>query len=107
MEIQNNNINTADKELRVSRILNAPFELVWEVQTNPEHIKNWQGQSEFRNMISVMDFRTGGDWELVIHGPGGTDYKNTSIYKEIVKYQHIVYDQISGPKFTASIEFEA
>ncbi len=33
--------NTADRELRISRLLNAPIALVWEVWTNAEHIKNW------------------------------------------------------------------
>lgn len=107
MENQINNNNTADRELCISRLLNAPIELVWEVWTNPDHIKNWWGPTGFRNTISVMDFRIGGDWKLVMHGPDGTDYKNNSIYKEIVKYKRIIYEHISGPKFTASIEFDA
>jgi uncharacterized protein YndB with AHSA1/START domain len=35
--------NTVNREINISRQLNAPIELVWEVRTNPQHIKNWWG----------------------------------------------------------------
>lgn len=41
---------TADRELRISRLLNAPVELVWEVWTNPEHIKNWWDQMDLQTL---------------------------------------------------------
>jgi hypothetical protein len=41
-----------------------------------------------------------------MHGPDGTDYKNKSIFKEVVKHRKLVYEHISGPKFLATIEFE-
>jgi len=97
---------TADRELIISKLLNAPVELVWKVWTNPEHIKNWWGPDGFSNTISTMDIKPGGEWNLVMHGPDGTDYKNKSIFKEIVKHKKIVYEHISGPKFLTTIEFE-
>ncbi|MFA6542018.1 MAG: SRPBCC family protein [Bacteroidota bacterium] len=99
--------NTAEREIRISRLLNAPVELVWKVWTDPDHIKNWWGPNGFTNTISKMDFTPGGEWNLVMHGPDGTDYKNQSIFKEIVKYKKIVYEHQSSPKFTATIEFES
>jgi uncharacterized protein YndB with AHSA1/START domain len=51
MATEKNNTNTADRELSVSRLLNAPIELVWEVFTKPEHIKNWWGPNGFTNTI--------------------------------------------------------
>jgi uncharacterized protein YndB with AHSA1/START domain len=99
--------NTADRELRISRLLNAPIELVWEVWTNPEHIKNWWGPDGFTNTISVMDVKQNGEWNLTMHGPDGTDYRNESIFKEVIKHKKLVYDHITGPKFTATVEFEA
>ncbi len=96
---------TSDREIRVSRLLDAPISLVWEVWTNPEHIKNWWGPNGFTNTITKMDMREGGDWELIMHGPDGTDYKNRSVFKEVVKFKKIVYDHVSGPRFIATIEF--
>jgi len=98
--------NTADRELRISRLLDAPIELVWEVWTNPEHLKNWWGPTGFTNTISKMDITPNGEWDLVMHGPDGTDYKNKSVFREIVKHEKIVYEHVSGPKFLATILFE-
>ncbi|HVU84152.1 MAG TPA: SRPBCC domain-containing protein [Puia sp.] len=98
--------NTADRELRIDRLLNADIDLVWEAWTDPEHIKNWWGPDGFTNSISKMDLKAGGEWNLVMHGPDGTDYKNKSIFKEIVVNKRIVYEHVTGPKFTATIEFE-
>ena len=99
--------NTSDRELLISRVLNAPIDLVWEVWTDPEHLKNWWGPDGFTNTILKMDMREGGEWNLVMHGPDGVDYKNASIIKEIVKHKRIVYDHVSGPRFLATISFEA
>ena len=97
---------TSDREIIISRVLNAPVELVWEVWTNPEHIKNWWGPNGFTNTIFEMDVKVGGIWDFVMHGPDGTDYKNKSVYKELVKYKRIVFEHVSGPHFTATIDFE-
>lgn len=99
--------STADRELKITRTLNAPIDLVWEVWTKPEHIANWWGPDGFSNTIHVMDVKPGGEWILVMHGPDGTEYKNKSIFKEVVKHERIVYEHVSAPKFTATVEFEA
>jgi uncharacterized protein YndB with AHSA1/START domain len=96
-----------DRELLLTRVLNAPIELVWEVWTKPEHIAQWWGPDGFTNTISTMDVTPGGEWDFVMHGPDGTDYKNKSIFKEVIKHKKIVYEHVSGPKFLATIEFEA
>ena len=104
--MENKKADTKDRELLLSRTLNAPVALVWEVWTRPEHIANWWGPDGFTNTITKMDFRPGGEWDLVMHGPDGTDYKNKSVFKEIIRHKKIVYEHISGPKFLASITFE-
>jgi uncharacterized protein YndB with AHSA1/START domain len=96
--------DTSDRELLLTRLLNAPIELVWQVWTNPDHIKNWWGPNGFTNTISKMEIAPGGEWDLVMHGP---DYKNKSVFKEVIKHKKIVYDHVSAPKFTATIEFKS
>ncbi|HET9823735.1 MAG TPA: SRPBCC domain-containing protein, partial [Chitinophagaceae bacterium] len=93
------------RQLTISRVVNAPRELVWKVWTDPEHIKNWWGPNGFTNTIFQMDVKPGGVWDFIMHGPDGTDYKNKSVYKEIVKYAKIVYDHLSGPKFRSTVTF--
>jgi len=104
--MQTTNTNTADREIKISRLLNAPIALVWEVWTDPEHIKNWWGPNGFTNTITRMEIKPEGEWDLVMHGPDGTDYKNKSIFREVVPHQKLVYEHVSSPKFMATIEFE-
>lgn len=99
--------NTKDRELLITRTLNAPIDLVWEVWTKPEHIANWWGPNGFTNTITKMDVTPGGEWDLVMHGPDGTDYKNKSVFTEVVQFKKLVYEHASTPKFTATITFEA
>ena len=98
--------NTKDRELLVTRTLNAPIDLVWEAWTNPEHIAKWWGPNGFTNTITTMDMKPGGEWILTMHGPDWKDYKNKSIFKEVIPQKKIVFDHIA-PNFTATIEFEA
>jgi uncharacterized protein YndB with AHSA1/START domain len=107
MATEKNIVNkTSDRELIITRLLNAPIELVWEVWTNPDHIKNWWGPDGFTNTISKMEVQAGGEWDLIMHGPDGTDYKNKSIFKEIIKPKKIVYEHVSTPKFTTTVTFD-
>ncbi len=95
---------TAERELTASRLLNAPVELVWEVWTNPEHIKNWWGPNGFTNTIYKMDVKPGGEWELMMHSPDGTNFWNKHTYTEVVKYKKLVH--VHGePKFEMTITF--
>jgi uncharacterized protein YndB with AHSA1/START domain len=104
--MENQKSSTHDREITISRKLNAPIDLVWEVWTKPEHIANWWGPNGFTNTISKMDITAGGEWNLVMHGPDGTDYKNKSIFKEVVLHKKIVYEHVSAPKFISTISFE-
>jgi uncharacterized protein YndB with AHSA1/START domain len=99
--------DTSDRELRISRLLDAPVELVWEVWTKPEHLAQWWGPNGFTNTISRMEVRPDGEFNLVMHGPDGTDYKNKSVFREVVLHRKIVYEHLSAPKFMATIGFEA
>lgn len=101
---QNQN-NTTDREIRISRLLDAPVELVWEVWTNPEHIAQWWGPNGFTNTISKMNVTPGGEWDLVMHGPDNTDYNNRSIFTEVVKHEKLIYEHVSHPHFIATITF--
>lgn len=96
-----------NRELSITRLLNAPIDLVWKVFTEPEHIKNWWGPSGFSNTISEMNVEPNGAWEFVMHSPDGTDYKNKHIYHEIVKHNKIVLDHVTAPKFRLTMTFEA
>lgn len=93
------------RELKMSRTVKAPIELVWKVWTDPEHIANWWGPNGHTNTIHQMDFREGGEWRLTMHGPDGRNYPNRSIFKEIIPLKKIVFEHFN-PHFIATIIFE-
>ena len=47
--------NTEGRELRLTRLIDAPIDVVWEVWTKPEHIKSWWGPTGFTNTIDTME----------------------------------------------------
>lgn len=99
--------NMAERELQFSRLLDAPIKLVWDIWTKPEHIKNWWGPEGFTMTILKMDVKAGGQWNLVMHGPDGTDYPTRIIFREIEKHKRIVYEQLTQFLCVATIEFQA
>lgn len=103
MQIEKN--DTVDREQRSSLLLDAPLKMVWEVWTNPEHIKHWWGPNGFTNTILKMEVKTGGEWIFIMHGPDGTNYPNKTIFREIVEHKKIVHQHFD-PNFIAIIEFE-
>jgi uncharacterized protein YndB with AHSA1/START domain len=98
--------STHDKELLISRTLNAPVELVWEVWTKPEHIAQWWGPDGFTNTIHTMNVEPEGEWDFIMHGPDGANFKNRSIFKEVVPFKKIVFEHVSHPWILATITFE-
>jgi uncharacterized protein YndB with AHSA1/START domain len=104
--MENQTSSTADRELKIERMLNAPVDLVWEVFTKAEHIANWWGPNGFTNTIYKMDVRPGGEWDFMMHGPDGRDYKNRSIYQEVIPFKRIVFSH-AAPNFIGTIEFDA
>jgi len=104
--MENKKNNTQDRELLITRQLDAPIDLVWEAWTSSEHIANWWGPNGFTNTITKMEMWPGGEWDLVMHGPDGTDYINKSIFREVILHKRIVYEHVTGPKFVATVNFE-
>jgi uncharacterized protein YndB with AHSA1/START domain len=82
---------TSDREIVASRTLNASRELVFQAFLNPSHLANWWGPKGFTNTFSEFDFRPGGHWRFVMHGPDGTDYPNHSVFDEVVPPERIVF----------------
>lgn len=90
----NEALNTADREIVITRVFDAPRELVFEAWTNPKHVAQWWGPNGFTTTIQEMDVRPGGIWRLVMRGPDGTDYKNKIVFSEVVKPERLVYRHV-------------
>ena len=80
---------TADREIVISRVIHAPRELVFEAFTEVQHLSRWWGPEGFTTTTQSFEFRVGGAWTFVMHGPDGTDYPEWITYTEITPPQRI------------------
>jgi uncharacterized protein YndB with AHSA1/START domain len=85
-----------DRELVFTRVFDAPRELVWMAWSDSKHIGQWWGPQGFTTTTYSMDFKPGGIWRFVMHGPDGTDYQNKIVYLEIVKPERLVFKHSGG-----------
>ena len=98
--------NTTNREITITKIFNAPRELVFDAFTQAEHVKHWWGPNGFTNTIFKMDVKPGGEWEFIMHGPDGKDYKNRSVFQVVDRPNKLVFLHESGPKFKTTVTFE-
>jgi uncharacterized protein YndB with AHSA1/START domain len=80
---------TADREIVISRVIDAPRELVFEAFTEVRHLSQWWGPEGFTTTTRSFEFRVGGVWDFVMHGPDGTDYSEWITWTEIVPPERI------------------
>ena len=79
-----------EAQLVHTRIVNASRPQVFCAFREPQHLAGWWGPNGFRSTVHSFDFRPGGRWDLTLHGPDGTDYKNEYFAAEIVEPERIV-----------------
>lgn len=87
---------TANREIVITRLLNAPQSLVYEAWTDPRHVIQWWGPNGFTNTFHEMEVKPGGVWDFIMHGPDGTDYPNRIIFKEVDAPHRLAYAHGSG-----------
>ncbi|MFI5905633.1 SRPBCC family protein [Streptomyces cyaneofuscatus] len=80
---------TADRETVISRIIDAPRELVFEAFTEVRHLSHWWGPEGFTTTTRAFEFRVGGEWDFVMHGPDGTDYQEWITWTELAPPERI------------------
>jgi uncharacterized protein YndB with AHSA1/START domain len=91
---------TAQHELHIMRVFDAPRELVWKVWTDPEHMKHWSGPRQFEARNIESDPRPGGKWRLCLHSDGfdigdgqlrKLDLCQGGVIREVVEPERLVY----------------
>jgi uncharacterized protein YndB with AHSA1/START domain len=74
MTVANAETSTSDREIVVKSTIQAPRDLVFELYTKAEHLAHWWGPNGFTVTTHAFDFRRGGVWDFIMHGPDRTDY---------------------------------
>ncbi|HEX9332374.1 MAG TPA: SRPBCC domain-containing protein [Anaerolineales bacterium] len=84
------------EDLVVTRIIDAPLELVWKAWTEPEHIMRWWGPKHYTSPSCKIDLREGGKYIFCMRAPkdhGGQDMYTAGVYKKIVPMQYLEFTQ--------------
>jgi len=96
-----------EREIVISRLLEAPREMVWAAWTDPKQVVQWWGPKGFTTTIHEMDVRAGGVMRHTMHGPDGTDYPNKSVFIEVKPPELIRYSHGGGKAGDKGASFEA
>jgi uncharacterized protein YndB with AHSA1/START domain len=80
----------SDLEIAMSRVFDAPRELVFKVCTDPNLVPQWWGPRSLTTKVDKMDVRPDGVWRFVQRGPDGNEYAFNGAYREIVPPERIV-----------------
>jgi uncharacterized protein YndB with AHSA1/START domain len=78
------------QDLVITRIFDAPRELVWKAWTEPEQVMRWWGAKIITSPACKIDSRVGGKYHFCMRMPDGQDVWSTGVYKEIVPLERIV-----------------
>lgn len=79
------------KDLVISRVLDAPRDLVWKAFTDPAHMKHWWGPKGFIVIASKMDLRPGGSYHYGMKAPNGMAMWGLFRYREVTPPERLVF----------------
>jgi uncharacterized protein YndB with AHSA1/START domain len=80
-----------EHELVLTRIVDAPRELVFKMWTDPKRVAQWWGPHGFTNPVCELDARPGGAILIHMRGPDGTVYPMRGVYQEVVEPKRLVF----------------
>ncbi|MFE5320713.1 SRPBCC family protein [Paenibacillus sp. NPDC056579] len=101
-----NAAHVGDREIVITRVINAPRDLVFDAWTKEEHLSKWWGPRGFTTTFEKFEMKPGGTWQFTMHGPDGVNFPNTNEIIEVVKPERIVFKHAVFPHFVATALFE-
>ncbi len=100
----------SDREILITRVLDAPRKRVFRAYTDPEAIPDWWGPRGYETRVEAMDVRPGGRWRFVQHDPEGREHGFHGEYREVVPPKRLVetfeYEGTPGHLVVESIDFD-
>ncbi|MEI5678003.1 MULTISPECIES: SRPBCC family protein [unclassified Mesorhizobium] len=103
-----------DRELVLTRLIDAPREKVFKAWTDAELLKQWFAPLPWTTPVVEVDVRPGGSSMFVMRDPDGNDYPNKGVYLEVVENEKLVFTDAfteawlpsEKPFFTGVLTFE-
>jgi len=88
----------AERELTITRVFNAPREVVFKAWTDPKQLAEWWGPKGFTNPVCEVDPKPGGALKIVMRAPDGAEYPMKGVFREIVPPSRLVFTNIAVDK---------
>ena len=79
------------QDVVITRVFDAPRELVYRVFTDPEQVPHWWGPAGDSMVVDEMDVRPGGRWRYVETDGDGNEYGFHGIYHQVTPPERLVY----------------
>ena len=99
-----------DREIVMTRVFNAPRQLVYEAFTRPELMKRWFGPRGWSLVVCEIDLRVGGTFRFVLRGPDGRDLGMRGVYRELAPPERSVhvesFDDFPGESIVTTVLVE-
>jgi uncharacterized protein YndB with AHSA1/START domain len=83
--------NAPEGDFVISRVFDAPRDLVWKAFTDPDHMKQWWGPKGFTVIQSKMDLRPGGTYHYGMRAPDGSAMWGKFVYREVAAPARMVF----------------
>jgi len=103
---------SAERELVITRIFDAPCWLVFKMWTEPAHLVRWWGPRGFTTISGRMEVRPGGVWSRSMRAPDGRVIRKHGVYREIVMPERLVFTYVTddpvgnpGPETLVTVTF--
>jgi len=105
---------TDDRELVLTRLIDAPREKLWRCWTEPKLMVQWFTPAPWKTIHAETDVRPGGSSYIVMQGPDGTEMPNRGVYLEVIRNEKLVFtdaytkawEPSAKPFFTGVLTFE-
>jgi uncharacterized protein YndB with AHSA1/START domain len=91
MVAKNSDPTTTSDQIVITRVFDAPRDLVWKAWTEPERLMRWWAPQGFTTPVCTVDLRPGGVFHYCMRSPEGQDIWGIAVYREIVESERIVY----------------
>jgi uncharacterized protein YndB with AHSA1/START domain len=95
MAAKSSTAKVAERQVVITRIFDAPRELVFKVWTEPRHVAQWWGPKGFTNPVVEMDVRPGGALRIVMRAPDGIEHPMKGVFREVVVPERLVFTNLA------------
>jgi uncharacterized protein YndB with AHSA1/START domain len=110
MDKNNLVVDRAALAFSMSRVFDAPRELVWKIYTDPVLTPDWWGPRYLTTVVEKMDVKVGGVWRFIQKDAKGNEYAFNGVYKEVKAPERLTYtfefEPVAGHISTDTIVFE-